>query len=359
MKLIKLWLVAALGVALVVSCSKDPAVEVPPAPAPLKPLVWVNPDLVKIADFLLYMPKGNQVIADGKDAVPYKLFFYDAKGESLTSSFGDINAAIQVKVAGKEVKLDEAMKATSSGEYKVEITANGITKFYTIIATTVEKKVVEIPLIFNFFSTDYTDKTVQQTLDDLVASYKQVGVDNVVFKLATIDGDGKPLARKGIKFWQNTGTVDDLDYTFQTKYKTKYAFNVYLLDIKSIVNAAGYASGSFIVLHDPMMKQKQVEGVMESQGFGVMMHEMGHIFGLKHVYRDDNSCIVQEGVNDIEACKRDNYKFVNGKLFYTSNCGKILDSNNIMLGGTPRNPDLWMTNDQRTIAKKTVLNLIY
>jgi hypothetical protein len=357
MKLIKLWLVAALGVALVVSCSKDPAAEVPPAPAPAKPFVWVNPDLVKIADFLLYMPKGNQVIADGKDAVPYKLFFYDAKGESLTSSFGDINAAIQVKVAGKEMKLDEAMKATSSGEYKVEITANGITKFYTIIATTVEKKVVEIPLIFNFFSTDYTDKTVQQTLDDLVDSYKQVGVDNVVFKLATIDGDGKPLARKGIKFWQNTGTVDDLDYTFQTKYNTKYAFNVYLLDIK-VMTAAAYASGSYIVVHDPMMKQKQVEGVMESQGFGVMRHEMGHIFGLKHVYRDDNSCIVQEGVNDIEACKRDNCKFVNGKQLWTTNCGKQIGEGNIMLGGW-NDGVYWLTNDQRTVAKKTVLNLIY
>jgi hypothetical protein len=349
----KIAFVALCSCLIFSSCSKEDVLPVNPAND------VINPKLDQIADFKVILPKGNQVIADGVDQVQYEIMFYDASGNVINDKLPVLTDVIgKVEVDGQKMYLPSAMKASKVGNYNVIITAGKITKSIPIVATTAEKKIVEIPIIFNFVSTDYSDKVVELTFTNLVETYKRNGLDNVVFKLAEIDNDGKPLARKGVKFWNYNGVAtDQMDY--KKLWGNKYAFDVYLIDNKTVDGASAYANPDHIVIDNSFFRQPDKVS-LDDFGFLPFCHEMGHVFGLKHVYRDDNICQVQEGVNDIQAVSSDPNKqgwdWKNNTL--TTICGGKQIAGNVMGYGDALKPR-YLTPDQIKVAKKAALSVSF
>lgn len=353
--------IALLYTWVLASCTKE---EVLPTTNPVNDQLALQLD--QIADFKVILPKGNQVIADGEDAVQYEILFYDKDGKVINDKLPILTDIIgKVDVDGKKMYLPSAVKATKIGAYSITITAGKITKSIPIVATTADKKIVEIPIIFNFVSTDYSDKAVDLTFTNLVNTYKRNGVDNVVFKLAEIDNDGKPLLRKGVKFWNFNGVAtDQMDY--KKLWSNKYAFDVYLIDNKTVEGATAYAVPDHIVIDNINIKKQYENPNSDSNpskiGMAVLIHEMGHVLGLKHVYRDDNLCQIQEGVNDIQAInfKTTTSLYIKEKqiVTFTTNCGGIIDGGNVMMGAGAKSVyDFWLSNDQIKISKKTALTL--
>lgn len=82
---------------------------------------------------------------------------------------------------------------------------------------------------------------------------------------------------------------------------------------------------------------------------------MGHVLGLKHVYREDNLCLVQEGVNDIQAFNWKTSVWNVKTQRYSSNCGGETPPNVMGYGGRRENTDL--TPDQIKVAKKAALSV--
>jgi hypothetical protein len=339
------------------SCSESPLKE---PTSPSKPAVAPAPaHISKVADFKMILPKGNQIVADGVDMLFFKFLFLDKEGKAITShEYWDY--FLHVTVNGKkDVLFRDAIKSNQLGTYDISITINGITKSYPVVATTAEKKIVEIPIIFNFVSTDYSDKVVEVNLKNLVDFYKKVGLDNVIFKLAEIDNDGTLLKRKGVKFWNYKAEASDgMDYKSLWP-KNKFAINVYLL--KNTVSIAGmpagrssaYGWGDLIVIN---RIDQHID--LNTFGFWQLTHEMGHILGLADVYdKYDGSCKVQDGVSDIEGFNSKTVKINIEKDTYISNCGNEFSYSNIMASGDISKRSSTMTLDQLKIAKKTALTL--
>jgi hypothetical protein len=353
------------------SCTKDPVLvpavvpTVVPKPAIVEPPVVPPPPLARFAkDFKMILPKGNQIVADGVDELYYKFIFYGEDGNPM--EFNDYTKFFNVvKVNGVDKDFKQAIKTSTLGNYDISITINGITKSYPVIATTADKKIVEIPIIFNFVSTDYSDKVVDLTFTNLVNTYKRAGVDNVVFKLAEFDNEGRPLKRKGVKFWDFKGTATD-KMSFIRNWSNMSAFNVYLIDNLSVPGASAYTNGQYIVIDNAISKwnKEHVESGHNTDKLGlfVLLHEMGHVLGLKHIFRDDNICQVQEGVNDIQAINDKTTKVVYNRstqvFEYTTNCGKVQNGGNLIdSAGAKSVWDFWLSKDQVQIAKKTALTL--
>lgn len=338
------------------SCSESPLTE---PTSPSKPSVAPAPaHISKVADFKMILPKGNQIIADGVDMLNFKFLFLDKQGNEITGhNYYEFFSRVTVK-GNNDVLFQDAIKSTQLGTYDISITINGITKSYPVVATTADKKIVEIPIIFNFVSTNYSDKVVDLTFTNLVNTYKEVGVDNVVFKLAEIDNDGKPLKRKGVKFWDYKGVATDL-MDFKALWGNRFALNVYLIDNKTNIGASAYASnnsdGKYIVIDNSFVNLPG-KADLEQFGFLQISHEIGHVLSLAHVYRDDNVCQVQEGVNDIQAVSStvtNNYDWKTNTM--KTICGGIQKADNIM--GYGGNGEKYITRDQLKIAKKTALTL--
>jgi hypothetical protein len=241
----------------------------------------------------------------------------------------------------------------------VIITAGKITKSIPIVATTAEKKIVEIPIIFNFVSTDYSDKVVAASLLKVNESYKNYGAKNITFVLATVDNNGLPLVRKGVKFWNYKGVATDaMDY--KTLWpKNKFAVNIYLL--KNYISVSGLAAGTSSAYSAPgenliIISQINEDIDLNVFGFWQITHEMGHILGLADVYnKADGVCKVQDGVDDIEGFNSKNAKINLEKNTYISNCGKEFSYSNIMANGLITKTNT-MTQDQLKIVRKTALN---
>jgi hypothetical protein len=343
------------------SCSESPVAEpVVPAkkvdPLPLENQ-WAGP---AVADFKMILPKGNQITADGVDQLTYDFIFYDNLGFPIV--YNDYSKFFtKVKVNGVEMDFKQAIKTSTLGTYNIEITINKITKIYPVVATTAEKKIVEIPIIFNFVSTDFSDDIVVRSVNNLNKEYANMGLKNVVFKLAEIDNDGKPLARKGVKFWNYNGVAtDQMDYRIIWA-KNKFAVNVYQLKStmpqpKEFGALAGtnvaYAPGNNIIVIDNAFTAES----LKKYGFWVAIHEMGHVLGLSDLYAAFNGeCRPQEGVNDVEAYNRNTttYNYTQGT--YVSNCGRVFSVKNLMALGAYDGQTL--TTDQLKIVQKTALNL--
>lgn len=356
-KLTRIAFVALCSCFILASCSKEDVLPVSPVNDA------VNPKLDQIADFKVIMPKGNQVIADGVDQVQYEILFYDGNGNVINDKLPVLTDVIgKVEVEGQKMYLPAAMKASKVGAYNVIITAGKITKSIPMIATTADKKVVEIPIIFNFVSTDYSDKVVEKTISLLNSQYLGFGVDNVVFKLAEIDNEGKPLARKGVKFWNyNEVATDQMDYK-KLWGKTKYAVNIY--QIKNVIQLRpGRTPGISAAYADPANDVIVIDNAYDNLdknifGFWAVYHEMGHILGLADVYdKYDGNCKVQEGVSDIEGFNQKTVKINTVKNTYISNCGNEYSYDNLMAVGYASNRTL--SPDQVKVAKKAALSVSF
>ena len=206
---------------------------------------------------------------------------------------------------------------------------------------------------------------VDLTFTNLVETYKRNGLDHVVFKLAEIDNDGKPLARKGVKFWNYNGVATD-QMEYKKLWGNKYAFDVYLIENKTMEGSSAYAHPDHIVIDNFIMndinQHPEYDSYGEKIGMPVLIHEMGHVLGLKHVYRDDNLCQVQEGVNDIQAFNFNTTRVTYLKdkkiAVYTTNCGSVVEGGNIMSGAGGKSAfDFWASPDQIKVAKKAALNV--
>lgn len=354
-KLTRIAFVALCSCFILASCSKKDVLPVSPVNDA------VNPKLDQIADFKVIMPKGNQVIADGVDQVQYEILFYDGNGNVINDKLPVLTDVIgKVEVEGQKMYLPAAMKASKVGAYNVIITAGKITKSIPIIATTAEKKIVEIPIIFNFVSTDYSDKVVAASILKINESYKNYGANNITFVLANIDNNGKPLERKGVKFWNYNGVATDaMEYkTLWTK--NKFAVNIYLL--KNDISVSGLATGVSSAYSAPAENLIIINRIDENIdlnvfGFWQITHEMGHILGLADVYnKSEGVCKVQDGVDDIEGFNSKNAKINVEKNTFISNCGKEFSYSNIMANGLITKIST-MTQDQLKIVRKTALNL--
>jgi hypothetical protein len=318
----------------------------------------INPEIAKIRDFEIELPYGNELFADGISRATFVPYFYDINGEVLDIEPDQMGNLVKLKIDGlsENFKLNEdkfAFKTNTIGNHKLSYEINSISKEVNLVAKAnngLASKTSEFQLLFRVINDDFPQAYFENTINYLNDIYAVQNKMNVKFKLAEFDEIGNKLKRKGVQIFKDeTFKADDSPKLGIIKYGAdkKNALNIYVLEKDASTNWSGLWNGENFQLNTLIFSNKRLGDGRSNPAFTVMAHEVGHYFGLAHIYRNDNNCLVQAGVNDIEA-----YNNANGSQTttlqkqgkYMSNCGKIWKRENLMDGGEEK-----ITKDQKNV----------
>lgn len=300
----------------------------------------LDPNISKVKDFEIEMPYGNEFYADSSDSSPIYIHCFDSTGNVLPipkTNPHNFKIFIDGFIVNSETFSNGigSFKTKTANSYRLTVEVNGIKKevFIKSIPITSQKLYV-VPIIFNQVDEDFPDEIYLNTLSGLNSTYNKY--INIKFTFKEFDSKGNKLTRKGISNFKKTNnSLDNIDDT-NDLFRTEGCLNVFV-ENRNTTWSGGYNRRDIIV----NTKYFRYEDLTNKDSgkipaFTVMYHEMGHYFGLAHIYRNDNKCEVQPGVNDIEAYNISNLKNNNGKPSYVTNCGNLVQyQDNLMNGGKP------------------------
>jgi hypothetical protein len=318
-------------------------------------LVIPDPNIPKIKDFEIELPYGNEFYSDSISSAKLLFHFYDELGKVLPVDQDNLGTKLSWLVNGQTLKnsSNSAFKTKTPNTYKISLGINGMQKEVILKAVSYNglgTKTSEFQLLFRVINDDFPQGYFENTINYLNDIYVKQNKLNIKFKLAEFDEIGNKLKRKGVQLFKDeTFKADDSPKFGIIKYGAdkKNALNIYVLEKDVTTNWSGLWNGENFQINTLIFSNKKLGDGRPNPAFTVMAHEIGHYFGLAHIYRNDNNCLVQAGVNDIEA-----YNVANGSQStdlqsqgkYMSNCGKIWKRENLMDGG-----ELKITNDQKNM----------
>jgi Pregnancy-associated plasma protein-A len=321
----------------------------------VNPMDEIDPNISKIKDFEIELPYGNEFYSDSISSAKIVFHFYDETGKVLQIDQDKLGDKLSCLINGKTLKNSSnfAFKIKTSNTYKVSFGINGLQKEVNLKAVPkngLGSKNSEFQLLFRVINDDFPQAYFENTINYLNDIYTIQNKMNLKFKLAEYDEIGNKLKRKGVQLLNDeTFKADDSPKFGIIKYGAdkKNALNIYLLEKDATITWSGLWNGENFQINTLIFSNKRLGDGRPNPAFTVMAHEIGHYFGLQHIYRNDNNCLVQTGVNDIEA-----YNNANGSQTttlqnqgkYMSNCGKIWKRENLMDGGQPK-----ITNDQKNM----------